>query len=211
MNELHGEYNGKVLDKAGAPRTLEQLATRSTYPEHRIIAKDMVWDLTAMRPGSRMPSLRLTDMKGNEVQLDSLLKGPVLIAFTAAWCTYCEVEMSALESLYGEYKLISFIGIGVDPGQEALSASLRLHPKRDWTWLHAPDDGLLIGNAAPAVASPVPVVERHEPCAFARTDAESRHAGHPVPHEVGRRGGEQDQVRERAAASQASTTLRSEG
>lgn len=145
MNELHGEYNGKVLDKAAVLRTLEQLATRSTYPEHRIIAKDMVWDLTAMRPGSRMPSLRLTDMKGNEVQLDSLLKGPVLIAFTAAWCTYCEVEMSALESLYDEYgKLITFIGIGVDPGQEALSASLRLHPKRDWTWLHAPDDGLLM-------------------------------------------------------------------
>jgi hypothetical protein len=69
----------------------------------------------------------------------------VLIAVTAGWCTYCEMEMSALDKLYAEYgKAITFIGIGLDPGNEALGAYLRLHPQRNWNWLHAADAASLM-------------------------------------------------------------------
>jgi len=145
MNELYTQYNGKVLDRNGIRMVLQHFADRSTYPEHRILAADMLWDLTAMRPGSQPPALQLKDRTGATVELDSLLKGPVLIAVTAGWCTYCEMEMSALDKLYAEYgKVVTFIGIGLDPGQEALNAYLRLHPQRDWTWLHAADAASLM-------------------------------------------------------------------
>lgn len=145
MNELHVNYNGKVLSRAGIRTILQRLADGSAYPEHRTLAADMLWDLTAMRPGAVLPSLRLQDATGALVELDTLLKGPVLIAVTAGWCTYCEMEMSALDKLYAEYgKAITFIGIGLDPGKEALGAYLRLHPQRNWTWLHAADAASLM-------------------------------------------------------------------
>lgn len=145
MNELYAQYNGKLLDRHGVRSVLRELEYSSTYAEHRVIAADMVWDLTAMRPGSVLPALAARDLKGDRVNLDSLLKGPVLLAFTAAWCTYCEMEMAALEQLYAEHgEMVSFIGIGTDPGMEAFQAYVRLHPKRNWTWLYVGDDLLLM-------------------------------------------------------------------
>ncbi|MBL8001800.1 MAG: TlpA family protein disulfide reductase [Flavobacteriales bacterium] len=141
LTELWAHHDGKALDRAAVRRVLTDGATGSRYPEHRRIATDMLWDLTAMRPGATLPSLTLRDMNGADLPLDSLLKGPVLLAFTAAWCTYCEMEMAALEQLYAEHGgMVTFIGIGTDPGMEAFQAYLRLHPKRDWTWLYAGDD-----------------------------------------------------------------------
>lgn len=141
LTELWANHNNKLLDRGGIRQVLADAETRSTYAEHRALAANMRWDLTAMRPGSPLPSLDLRDLKGSPVVLDSLLKGPVLLAFTAAWCTYCEVEMAALEQLYAEHgRMVTFIGIGTDPGMEAFQAYLRLHPRRDWTWLYAGDD-----------------------------------------------------------------------
>lgn len=141
LNELYANYNGKLLDRHGVRSVLRELEHSSPYAEHRRIAADMVWDLTAMRPGTVLPALKATDLQGRPVNVDSLLKGPVLLAFTAAWCTYCEMEMAALEQLYAEHgELVTFIGIGTDPGMEAFQAYVRLHPKRNWTWLYIGDD-----------------------------------------------------------------------
>jgi thiol-disulfide isomerase/thioredoxin len=145
LTELWTNHGNKLIDRAGLRQVLADAEARSAYPEHRALAADMRWDITAMRPGATLPSLTLRGVNGMELPLDSLLKGPVLLAFTAAWCTYCEVEMAALEQLYAEHgKMITFIGIGTDPGMEAFQAYLRLHPKRDWTWLYAGDDLLLM-------------------------------------------------------------------
>jgi hypothetical protein len=55
------------------------------------------------------------------------------------------MEMSAMDKLYTEYgKSVAFIGIGLDPGNEALGAYLRLHPQRNWNWLHAADAASLM-------------------------------------------------------------------
>ncbi|MFT3886254.1 MAG: TlpA disulfide reductase family protein [Flavobacteriales bacterium] len=141
LQQLYGQYPAKTFDRAGILAILKDRAERSPYPEHRTIAADMVWDLTAMHPGATMPSLVLQGVSGAPVALDTLLQGATCVVLTASWCTYCEQELAGLEALYAEYgPYVRFIGIDVDPALSDLKAYLKAHPAQKWTWLHAGDD-----------------------------------------------------------------------
>lgn len=141
INELYRNYHGRTFDRDGMMRMLRHIASSSTYPEHRRIASDMVWDLTVMRAGGALPSLALRSMEGAQVRLDSLGDGPLYLVVTAGWCTYCEQEMVALEALYEEYgPYVRFIAVSLDHDMKDLVNYTRAHAARDWTWVYGGDD-----------------------------------------------------------------------
>ena len=146
LNEAYANYNGKTFDKSGIRRLLEQASAGSGYPEHRLIAANMLWDLTHMQPGDMLPSMMAWNTTGEKVELDTLLgEGPVYLAITASWCTYCELELSALEKLYSEYgKVVRFITLDIDGTTTSIAAQQRLHPLRTWPHLLADSDPLLL-------------------------------------------------------------------
>ena len=47
--------------------------------------------------GEPAPPLRLTDLKGQEISLESFRGRPVLLHFWASWCQHCRNEMPLLE------------------------------------------------------------------------------------------------------------------
>ena len=146
LNEVYANYHGKTFSKQGARNLLEQAGKRSDYAEHRAIATNMLWDLTAMQPGDTLPSVMAWNTSDEKVELDTLLaEGPVYIAITASWCTYCELEMSAMEKLYSEYgKVVHFITLDIDGTTTSIAAQQRLHPLRTWPHLLADSDPLLL-------------------------------------------------------------------
>lgn len=146
LNEVYANYHGKTFSKAGIRQLLEHAASSSAYPEHRSIAGNMLWDLTAMQPGDTLPSMLAWNTSGEKIELDTLLgEGPVYLALTASWCTYCELELSAMEKLYGEYgKVVRFITLDIDGTTTSIAAQQRLHPLRAWPHLLADDDPLLL-------------------------------------------------------------------
>lgn len=138
IDALYLHYNEKRVDQAQSVDVLRKVASSSTYPEHQRIAANMLWDLLTMRPGQPLPAIRVTDHAGKETDLNDLLEGPVCIAFTAAWCTYCELEMAGLQQLQKEYKdVVRFIAISLDSTLQAMNAYRKAHPAQDFTWLHA--------------------------------------------------------------------------
>lgn len=141
MDQLYLMHPGKLLERAHVRRTLQQIAETSTYAEHRAIATNMLWDLTAMSVGQPLPSVRLLDDRDRPVALDSLLQGPVCVVVTAAWCTYCAVELEALERLHTEYKgSIRIIAIALDTSITAVRAYRKAHPGQDFAWYRAMAD-----------------------------------------------------------------------
>ncbi len=141
MRELYANHPGKTFDRSGVLSLLRQLASSSSYPEHRRIASDIVWDLTTMRAGGKLPALTLRTTDQEQVHLDSLLKGPTYLVVTSSQCTYCEQEMIALETLYKEYgAYINIIAVSLDREWKELMAYTREHPARDWTWCYGGDD-----------------------------------------------------------------------
>lgn len=141
ISGLHAQYPGKTFDRAGILGLLDHVAAGSAYPEHRRIAANMKWDLTAMRPGGTLPPLTLRGPGSEQARMDTALKGATCLVVTAAWCTYCEQELVALEALRKEYgQVIDVVGISLDRSPKELDTYLRAHPGRDWPWYFGGDD-----------------------------------------------------------------------
>ncbi len=138
LDQLYLNAHAKWLPTGSAVRMIDVLQRTSTYTEHQKIATNMYWDLTAMQVGYPLPAMRLEDLREQDVVIDSLMNGPVCLAITAGWCTYCELEMVALEKLHKEYQgIIPIVAISLDPTLDDLERYLRKHPGRDFIWLHA--------------------------------------------------------------------------
>lgn len=135
---LYQHYHGRLVPHAAAERILGQVAERSPHPDTRRVAANMLWDLTTMRVGGRLPALRLEDLAGKEADLDAFLSGPVCLVVTASWCTYCELEMAGLEQLNKEYKdVLPIVIICLDHELDVVKRYRRTHPDLTATWLHA--------------------------------------------------------------------------
>jgi len=77
---------------------------------------------SVLKPGDTPPTFTLECLKRNPVAVPSDFRGRVaLIHFWAAWCPYCRAEMTALESLFGEYgqKALIPCSINLGDGREA--------------------------------------------------------------------------------------------
>jgi thiol-disulfide isomerase/thioredoxin len=147
MSELYAQYPGKTFDRSGILRILDHLSTASEYPQHRLIAANMRWDLTTMRTGGTLPPLVLRDAEGNQVRMDTSLHDATCLAITAGWCTYCEQEMVALETLYKEYgAYVHVVGISLDKSAKDFDAYTKAHPGRDWPWYYGGDDPTIMDH-----------------------------------------------------------------
>ncbi len=135
MTGLYAEQGNAQFNRAGILKVLEDLKDRSAFPEHRAIAKNMLWDLTAMTPGTPLPELALIDTSGSTAVIDNLFQGPVCLMITGTRGAYGEQELSALEKLRAEYDgYATFIGIALEDSPAQLTKWLRTHPKSGPNW-----------------------------------------------------------------------------
>lgn len=142
IDQLYLAHPGKVLDRPGIERVLADVAARSGYPGHRTLAANMLWDLTAMRPGTALPELVVADPQGTIVPLDSVFSGPVCLALTTAGCTYCEQELRALAQLQESFgDVVRYVVLVLDSDAGAAVRLSRSIGGTDWTWLTARDPG----------------------------------------------------------------------
>ena len=99
----------------------------------------MLWDITAMRSGTKLPKMRLEDERGQPVEANDLLKGAVCVAFSAGWCTYCTAEIGSVIKMADEHKgALKEIVIGLDRTLDEFKAAKKGMPSSAHvTWLHA--------------------------------------------------------------------------
>jgi thiol-disulfide isomerase/thioredoxin len=146
LDALYGQANDGFLDRQGVRALLRHFAKHSAYTEHRLIAENMLWDLTAVRTGDRLPELHLRTAGGMTWNLDSAAaKGPMYVALTADWCTYCELELSAMQKLHEEYsRQVQFVSIFVNSSAKHILEQERMHPERTWTQVYTEPDPVLL-------------------------------------------------------------------
>lgn len=158
------------LDRAGILKVLRQVQEHSIYAEHRAIAENMLWDLTAMAAGTPLPPARLLGADGEAMGMEVLLEGPVCLMIARAGNPYSDRELIALDQMAGEYGgEIRFVHVLLDQTAESLSAWLATRPEGlgywavptdqrelmdQWRIKNAPvlfllQDGLLTASPAP--------------------------------------------------------------
>ena len=73
------------------------------------------------RPGEAAPALAGTSLEGHALSLSSMRGAVVVVAFWASWCTPCQAEQPAVNTL-AEQELTSgvrFLGVSVDISRSA--------------------------------------------------------------------------------------------
>jgi len=71
-----------------------------------------------LRIGDVPPAATLPDLNGDPLTIPDGVRGKVVILhFWTDWCTYCLVEMPALESLYNRYRDQGLVVVAVNVGQ----------------------------------------------------------------------------------------------
>jgi peroxiredoxin len=75
-----------------------------TLPSALRAAKQNAFDVTKTPVEEKAPDFVLADLKGQKFRLsDHRGKQPVLIIFSATWCTFCKAEIPHFKSLYSTY------------------------------------------------------------------------------------------------------------
>lgn len=138
IDQLYLNHAAKLVAPRDAETILMDVLATSTFPEHRRIADNMLWDLMAMRVGTMLPEVQLEDERGQRVVWEGLLQGPTCIAITAGWCTYCASEIAGLAKLGNEYPdAVKIIVIDLDRTTEEFLANKKASPTNSFMWLHA--------------------------------------------------------------------------
>ncbi|MCB9165581.1 MAG: redoxin domain-containing protein [Flavobacteriales bacterium] len=139
IDQLYLHHPEQLVANERAEAIIADVAASSIYPEHRVIASNMMHDLTLMRVGTELPAMRLEDERGQAKGLDQLLDGPMCLAFTADWCSYCAAEITSLIALAEDYKgVVSVVIIGLDGSLEDFNAMRKRMPASSQvTWIHA--------------------------------------------------------------------------
>ncbi|MGV3637483.1 MAG: TlpA family protein disulfide reductase [Flavobacteriales bacterium] len=139
IDQLYLNHTSRAVNSNEVVNILRRVAEDSPTAQHRTIAANMVWDLTAMRVGAKLPAMRLEDERGQPMDLIELLQGPVCVAFTAGWCTYCTAETGSLITLAEEGKgTMKVVVIGLDRTLDEFKAAKKaMPPSAHVTWLHA--------------------------------------------------------------------------
>ncbi len=76
--------------------------------------------------GRQAPNFTLEDIRGNRVELSSLVgKGPIIIDFWATWCKPCIEELNEMQRWIGEYADKNIIVLAISTDSEKSVAKVK--------------------------------------------------------------------------------------
>lgn len=133
------------LDRQGILEVLRQVRDHSAYPEHRQMADNMLWDLTAMTKGTGLPMALLLDADGRPMRTDSLFTGYTCLMIMKVGNPYSDQEIVAMDQLVREYgNQVRFVYVVLDRTVSELSAWRKADRGHGGLWTVAADQrGLL--------------------------------------------------------------------
>lgn len=145
INELYRNQANALFDRNGVLGVLRDVRDHSAYAEHRQLAANMLWDLTAMAKGGTLPTVGLKNAEGKSVVLDSLLAGPVCLVVTKVGNAYSDQELAALAPMTAEYgDRIRFVHVVLDQDSAGLAKWRSQRPRQEGIWLFPADQQQLL-------------------------------------------------------------------
>ncbi|MCK9218471.1 MAG: TlpA family protein disulfide reductase [Bacteroidales bacterium] len=126
-------YNTPDFNKDEVLAVISTIVEKSQFPEHNIIAGDMIKLFTKLKPGTPAPDFTLPNRQQKDLSLHSLRGKPVLIFFWTTYCEGCLSEMDLIKSFYDKYHdKITFLGISADKYFSKML--LFVNMKKDYVW-----------------------------------------------------------------------------
>ncbi len=107
-------YSGNYYHK-NIIKMLKDISENDVFPEHRLIAENIIKVLTKLNPGTDAPDFVLPDIVGDTVKFSSFFGKPVYLGFLTTWSYACLGEMKILKDVYEKYKnKVNFVMVSLD-------------------------------------------------------------------------------------------------
>lgn len=142
LQDMHGNPDYR---KANIENILVWVKENSKFPQHKIIAGNILYLKNHLHEGSEMPSFVLYDDTGTAVKLPDDFRGKYLyIGFWASWCESCLLDFIALQQIYQDHEDdIAIVAISTDRDKQAMERFTRQH-EFPWKTLHFAGDFSLL-------------------------------------------------------------------
>ena len=122
---------------------IDLLGSRTKFPEHKTLARQLAASLRQQEQGVEMPSFTLPDVDKNMVSLDSMKGKWVYITFVRVGDKNCISELETMahfkDSVYSRNKNVEFVTVCCDREFQTMYNFLKNSKrgrKYNWTWLH---------------------------------------------------------------------------
>ncbi len=149
LNGLLEISKDKYFTKKNIITILTEIKSNSKYPEHKVIATNIIDRITRKKfgEGSVAPSFKLKDRDKEFVSLSNFKGKPIYINFWTNWSIPSQKEMKIMQVLHKKYKnKIHFISICADNDFSKMSDFLAKNEGYKWTFLHVGNDKNVLSN-----------------------------------------------------------------
>jgi thiol-disulfide isomerase/thioredoxin len=135
IKALQDMHSNPVYIKQNVESILRYVSKNSKFPEHRIIAENILFKKNKLTHGFPAPGIVVYDINGNAKQIPGDFKGKIIyMGFWASWCESCLVEFVALNEIYKQFDNhdeVVFINISVERDQSVFRAFVQ---GNDYPW-----------------------------------------------------------------------------
>lgn len=138
LKNIRSLYQSDNFNKKAVLKILTDMENTSKFPEHQLVARNLIFELQRFETGQPAPDFRLNDMKNKPFSLDDFRGKYVYLSFYTSWCRPCTEELDTLQKMAAKINdSICFVTISEDNSIEILSDFLK---KKTWNWTFLFDD-----------------------------------------------------------------------
>ena len=137
MNLKNFYPNTEEFDRLNVLKLLQYIENYSHFPEHRVIARDVINTVKKFENGASMPEVILKRPNGSDFKLNKLKGKWVYIQFFNSYCTECIQDMILLQNFQKKYEdSITFISISIDFDFQKFASFSRQYKIPDLQFYH---------------------------------------------------------------------------
>ncbi len=115
LEALRTAYATSGFKRSSVLRVIGSMVSEARFPEHREIAKNLLYMLTRYESGKPAPDFALMDEKGDTIQLSDFKNKIVYLHFFTTWNTASLEEMEFMRTLQSKYaSSVQFVSICCD-------------------------------------------------------------------------------------------------
>ena len=134
---LSEAYYEMIYEQSEIVTILDSLTEIARVPENRVIAKNILSEITSLTPGYPAPVIALKGDDGRPKSWYNYEGRHVYITFFETWCTECIKEMTVIKSLKEKFDgAIRFVSVCTDSDPKEYLKFRRENPQFDWDFYH---------------------------------------------------------------------------
>ncbi len=139
LKELKDIYYSGNYYQQNIIKMLKEVSENDVFPEHRLIADNIIKVLTKLNSGTKAPDFSIPDIGGDTIKLSAFYGKPVYLGFLTTWSYACLGEMKILKDIFEKYKnRINFVMVSLDEDPEIVGKLVN-EKGYNWTFLYNGD------------------------------------------------------------------------